>query len=598
MALAGLAILPAPFVSIWPDAVRDVSAALSLARGEAFPLRGAPMNFGPHLGPASIWLMAIPLWVSASFTSEALFVATFAALRFVLVWMLARRLGGTPLALAASAAMAFPTVAVFEWHVMFNPDFVAPLATASLVLLAWAHERHSRGLFLAAFAALGLAVQMHGTALFYLPVHAYVAWRSLPPGRDRRLVLAGGLSAVFAWFLPVLWADHAWQAEEWRTLASAAAAGAQGVRPRDLLVVLQAAYWDIPHAAGEAYGRALGVPHGAWDALMWMALFGAAVGALAALWRPQPGRRAFGAVLGLLLMAWICTLGARVITPFWQCYFLLPLSALAMGGAFAALLAMPHAAGKALGALALLACIAMHAIAALGAVAVGKSGRLDASLRLLGDLHHPHAGDVTPSMWARHMRVVGAAARDDIARTACAAHAPVGAHGDLAYEWAGSTGLDFRLHCPAGEGAMQLFEAPGALQWTILTIEEARRLGREPVMRTGGIAVLPVRRSLHPPAPRAIERDWYYFERLRDRRPAQLVALEAATSGSEAILVQRLKPFDSRWEGLRVEADGQPVAAAIATFASFVFVAPGPGPHRWTIAFTTDAPQWVDVDVL
>src|SRR5437868_6900459 len=136
--------LPAAYVTLWPDTVRDLTASLALARGEAIPLVGpGPINFGPYAGPAWIWLQAPPLVFFPSFVATSLYVALVASLKFPALFELGRRLSGARLGICMAAAAAFPTFAVYQWIMFFHPNWVEALVTATLIVLLIADQRRS-----------------------------------------------------------------------------------------------------------------------------------------------------------------------------------------------------------------------------------------------------------------------------------------------------------------------------------------------------------------------------------------------------------------------------------------------------------------------
>ena len=161
---------------------------------------------------------------------------------------------------------------------------------------------------------------------------------------------------------------------------------------------------------------------------------------------------------------------------------------------------------------------------------------------------------------------------------------------------AASTGMDFRLHCPAKKpDVFILGSAPGARGLTAAALGDAKTLGKDAGTRLKGLTGLPVRRVLHPSEGRRIDRQWDYFERLRDRQPMTKFHLAFSTAPGEAFMVYRLKPFDSRWEGFRVLRAGVAVPPTLSTYNSWIYASDGI--TDWRVEFETDAPQWVDVHV-
>ena len=584
--LAGLvlaACLPAPHVALWPDPVRDLSASLDLARGERVPLAGPPINFGPHLGPAWTWLQALPLLVAHSLAAVSVFVALVGAFKLVLLYLLGRQLSGPRLGLCFVAAATFPSIAAYQWHVFFHPNWVEAAIVASLAMSVSAVRAASIARLYAAAALLGLAIQMHPTALFYLPFVLF-ALGSIARGRARLLHGVGALATIGAWFLPLPFAGEVPHAQLAQAGAGRIGAGLAAFQPAKVLTVLHTAHVEVPLAIGETY--AAWMPAWAWKAFLLLFAAVAAAGFVLALARRGEGARAPLALLALLLLAgWAIATAVRDYTSFYLCYFLLPLTAIVMG------LALDRAASSAFAPLRALAWAAMGAsilsFVATAATAPRVLGAFvfESRLPYLTNLQSPAPGAV-------RTRIAGAAARDRVAAMACEAGGAT-FHGDLAHAFGGSMRVDFRLHCPQRAAAMRLLGPVTGRAWTAIGVREALVLGRSGNGTFRGLALYPVKSAPHPPAGRAIEADWYHFEQLRDREPLQRVTLAFPSAPGEALMIARLKPFAASWKLLRVERDGAPAAALLETYNSAVYA--GTGAHRWLVEFETDAPQWVDV---
>src|SRR5260221_5169726 len=200
-------VVPAPFATLWPDTVRDASASLALARGEAFPLAGPSINFGPSLGPAWIWVQSVPFLFGASLAAASVYVAVLASLKFGFYYGLGRTLSGERLGVCLAVAAALPSIAVFQWVVFFHPDVVESAIAAALFVGAVALKRKSVALVYLSAAVLGIAVQFHPTALFYYPLVLFALLRTVD--RKSRLVLhaAGTVLMIAVWFAPTVTAD-------------------------------------------------------------------------------------------------------------------------------------------------------------------------------------------------------------------------------------------------------------------------------------------------------------------------------------------------------------------------------------------------------
>jgi hypothetical protein len=583
--------LPSPYATLWPDTVRDLSASLAFARGQSFPLAGPPINFGPHMGPAWIWLQALPLVFFSSLTAVSVYVALVASLKFLLLFELGRAASGPRLGICLAAAAAFPSVLVFHWIVFFHPDWVEAAIVAGLLALLMADQRRSTGLLYAGVALLGLAIQIHPTAAFYLPLAAWIRFRQ----GARGLKLAGSLAVMLAivaiWFAPLLWAT----AQERGSLGAAAdrvALGTQSLSLDAVATVLRSAYIDLPLAVGETYGVAGGLPLAVWQVGLALVDFVVIVGAILRLRDAgRSGRRLFAGLFVLLLAAWVIATGIRTYTSFYLVYFLFPLSAIFMGLALDSTLTSRWATLRGAGWGAVGFLVLSFAVAAVGACNLGEGGLIDSRVPALGDLRHPGKDPVRGSL-------VGAAARDSFARMACAQSAStVSLHGDIAYVLAASTGLDLRVHCPASKTRFLLLGKEPGLQFTALPAAVIEALHVERGTAHGAIQSVPVVEAIHPPEGRPIEPDWYQFDELRDRRALTHVKLEFEASPAGALMIYRLKPFDSQWRLLRVEYAGAAVEPAFTTYNNSIYrvKAQAAANSKWVVEFDTDAPQWVDV---
>jgi hypothetical protein len=573
--------LPSPYVTLWADTVRDLGASLSLARGQSIPLTGpGPINFGPYAGPAWVWLQALPLFAWPSFVATSVFVAIVGSLKFPLLYELGRRAAGARLGICLAVAAAYPTFAAYQWIMFYHPNWVETCVTATLVLFLVADQRKSLRLAYAGAAMLGLAVQIHTTTLFYLPVGALVLHRIGVRGPRLVAHFAAMCAVVAAWFIPVFFAPPAARG----TLQGATqrvAADMMGFDVGAVFTVLRTAYVDIPLAVGETY--ATNVPPAAWAAGLAIVAAAGAIG-----FARQVRRNGFVmlAIAAALLAAWVIAAAVRSYTSFYLAYFLLPLSAIVLGASLEGALASPSRWVRALSATAMALLVASFIVSALGARSVGRSGLLDTRLLAMGDLKHPV-----------DMRVAGviasSAARDSFARDACSRAGPVYLHGELAYAVSSTMGLDFRMHCPGRPFAI-LGAEPGA-HLAALPVVAAAALGIAHGAAHRGLRVMNVARAIYPVEGRPIGSKWDYFEELRDRVPPRSERLDFETGARQLVAIHRFKPFDSLWR-LSVERDGVAVKPVYETFNSWVYAGDAPG--KWRVEFETDAPQWVDVYLL
>jgi hypothetical protein len=583
LALMACAVLPFREATLLPDTVRDLGASLRLARGQDWPLVGPAINFGPPLGPAWVWLQAVPLLFSKSLAAVSLYVATVASLKYWLLYRLGREWNGPRLGIAIAVSAAFPSLAVYQWHMMFHPNWVESAIAAALLVALLAARRRSVTLWYVACVVLGLAVQLHPTAIFYLPV-VMLALRRIERNRARYLIHAlGATLAIAVWFAPLAFLERVDQGKGIGAVASGIEAGLRTFRFIDLATVLRTAYFEIPLSIGDTYAPYAGVPRLAWRLLLACASLGMGAGALAIMAAGSKRTRlTAAAILCALAVAWMVVCAVRTYTPFYLCYFLLPMSASLMGLALDRAMSSSSPLIRLSGTASVVATVACAAIASIGAVRMAHTGEITSRLPLMGDLRHPEPGTL-------RARLAGVAARDEIAGYLCRHGGEVAVHGDLAFALAASTNLDIELHCP-GRTEVSIMGSGG---WTILSNAEASRLGRKSALAFRGLLLFPVTAAYPPGNARPIERTWYQFDELHDARPMTHFAADFSTAPGEAVMVLRIKP-SARWENFRISHNGVAAQPVSSTWDSQVYVG-AQGRNDWHVEFDSNAPHWVDI---
>jgi hypothetical protein len=343
---------------------------------------------------------------------------------------------------------------------------------------------------------------------------------------------------------------------------------------------------------GETYGAAGGIPLTVWKLGLAIVAISVAYGAMRRiLMGGDEGRWLFTGLVVLLASAWLIAVAVRTLTSFYLVYFVFPLSAIVMGAALDGALASARAWIRAIAGTAVVFLVLSLGATAAGVRVVGEAAFIDSRILALGDLMHPGTASARGSF-------ATAAARDSLAHMACAQAEPVfTVHGEFAYTLAASTGLDLRIHCPASKTKFVLMGKQPGPHVTALPAAAIEALGIRGARPHRGLYSLPVAATIHPDEGRAIEADWYYFERLRDPKALAKVSLAFPASPGGLMMIYRLKPFTSQWRLLRVEFGGLPVEPAFTTYDSALYrarsgAAPG---AAWTVEFETDAPQWVDV---
>jgi hypothetical protein len=579
---------PAAYVTIWPDTVRDLGASLLLARDGKIPLTGpGPINYGPYAGPAWIFLQAAPLLFSASYVATSVYVAIVASLKFPALYELGRRLSGRTLGLCMAIAAAYPSFWVWQWICFYHVNWIEASASVTLILFLIADQRRSLAWLYAAIAVLGLAVQIHTTTLFYFPLAALVLYRIGGRGPRLALHLIAMAAVILLWFVPVFFAPPV----ERGTLGGAThriASDLSRFSVHDLATAFTTAWFDYPVAVGQVYVGRTEIASTAWHAglvVVWLAI---AAGAILRFRKTQH-RRLFACTLALLAVAWIVGVGVRSYTSFYLLYFLLPITAIATGLCLDSTLSV--AGWRAVG-YAACSFLALSLLgAAYGARSVGRSGVVDSRLVGLGNLSHP----VEAPIRATFMSV---AARDDLARVACALRATrVTLHGELAYALSISQGLDYKLHCPESVDRFTVFGLEGDAHLAALPEAIVPALGILQPHPERGLRLISSVRPIYPPQGRSFEKRFSYFEHLDDRKPMQVVVVDFETQPQQIVAVYRHKPFDSHWVNFSVTQQHGAAVPASTTFNSWLYRT-GDQTQQWRVQVETDAPQWIEVFVL
>lgn len=200
IALAASLRLGAPGISEFKlDEARLSLLSLDMARGVDFPLLGIGSSVGIPNTPVSVWLFAIPYWLSADPTIATLFVGLLNVIAVILTWWVTRRYFGPWAGLAAALLYAAsPWGAIYSrkiWAQNLLPPFV--LLTVWTGLGGFVDEgRRDRWRWqLAHVALLAITVGIHYGAASLVPLTVWLIWlgrRTL----SRRTWIALGVGAV------------------------------------------------------------------------------------------------------------------------------------------------------------------------------------------------------------------------------------------------------------------------------------------------------------------------------------------------------------------------------------------------------------------
>jgi hypothetical protein len=585
-------VAPYAWATLPGDTVRDLLQARAIARGDDLPTVGPPINSSVQLGPVWWYLAALPMLFTSGTVGAMLFTGALGAAKFPLAYVCGTRLESRRFGLCFAMALALPSVAVYQWVLPMHPGLVeAALLLALACVLRYATGERLRWLCAAALA-LGFAVQLHPTAVFYVPLLA--AWllfrrRGRLGERLARTVIAMLLTSV--WFWPTLASDfRATAREQW---TARGADGAAHATLDSVTSVARALFIELPYAIGGSHLATSGRPTVAALALL-LTLAAALLAGLTVI--AFRGRRELR--VRVLLAAALFVAGLSIVSTmrsyvsFYTVYFLLPLIAFVAAASLDSLLASRAALLRVLGAAGLAAALCSHVVASWRAIEHGRDAFLHSALPALGDLRNAEPTAMRVSLYP-----VGT--RSAVGRALCRWGPDVTLHGDLAYRDAGSFSLDTLLACdrsirptlggrePASPDAHHVGFSRGVL----------RALGRSPQEWLGRFGVMPPVALAHPALGPRAGTTFSYFEQAPDRGAVQRITLTLEVPSDATVVVYNYKPFDSRLTVVRMSADNAVLLPVLQTVEGAFYRAQdgARAAVRWTAEIETDVPQWVDV---
>jgi len=192
--LAAVLRMGAPGVSEFKRDEANLSQlALDLARGRSFPLLGIGSSVGLPNAPVSVYLFAIPFFLSSDPTLATLFVGLLNVIGVGMTWALARRYYGPAAALTAALLYA-----VSPWGVIFSrkiwaQDLLPPFVIATLASGLLGFIEGKRWAQFVHLPLLALTLQIHYGAFVLLPLTALM----IAFGRRR-------LTRAFVWSVALL----------------------------------------------------------------------------------------------------------------------------------------------------------------------------------------------------------------------------------------------------------------------------------------------------------------------------------------------------------------------------------------------------------
>ncbi len=295
-----------PLAEFNGDQAWVVNRAYDLVTRGDLPLVGIGSSVGPPQGPLELYLLALPLLLSADPLVATAFVGLLQVLAVVGTYFLAARYFGRPVGLTAAALFVANPFAIHHARKIWTPDLL-PLFTVLFCFALFAAVIERRRWLLAVAWALAAALCMiHVSGVLMLPVllvATALSWRRSgwrPP--------AVGALLAFLVTLPYLYADLRQGFDGLRRLAIASAGGQTVVDLRSLELVVGLATTrfvaDLRRAAADTPLATL------LDVVDVLAISLLAVGLALSAWRAGAGiwRRRGAATEGweayLLLLLW------------------------------------------------------------------------------------------------------------------------------------------------------------------------------------------------------------------------------------------------------------------------------------------------------
>jgi hypothetical protein len=590
-----------------PDGTRDLAASLAIARGERLPIDGPAIDLRFHLSALWLYLQAVPLLVSTRFAAVGVFVGLLAAAKLVFAYRLGTLIADRRLGVLCALAAALPSVAAYQSLYLLHPALVETCVWAAFLAAAAALATPRIGLVYLCALAIGVGIQVHPTAAFYVALPwCVLAMRRAAFGRIALHACALVLP-IAAPFVPQLVAAALGVAPAGDTMSLA------GIPPppappiaaalRDTPALALAAFWTIPRL----------VLTDAWSPLVGFAAARAiAVAALAvvhatAAWGALHARRLAPPLRGLLAASVAGTLvgvaivsAMRIVVGYYALYFLLPLAALGWALALHAatvrvqstIVASRLEVAPLAPALSVLLFV-MALAPAMGAWHRNAAGEID---QYVGGL-----SDVRKVDDARARVVdVSLLTHDRLASWLCNALAdprPLVLHGDLAFAERASFGADLAMRCPRearlpwmlGRDVAGAAAAP--MHWLGVPGAAAAAIGRAPERKVGELALFPVVDVRQPHDAHPLDRRWRYYETVESRQPAAVLRESFLPSAGRHLAVSRMQPWATTHE-IDVRCAGHALVPVYATLTLTIFAL---ADAACELALTTDVPDTVEV---
>lgn len=463
------------------DVARDLFWAIEIAQGRAWPLIGPPVGTFEVLSAIWYYVAAIAALGSSSMTAYFAWLGALAALKFVLMYRVARHWLDARFAANVVVAATLPGIGSYQLFGISHTQFVELTiwAMALFVLRLRASPTSARDA-LALGASAALALHAHPTAVIVLP-WAAVGLLTLPARYRLRATLLA-ISAVIVVFLPLFVAMSA------GTPTSAEnTAGASVLRGSiaGLLPLLQNLFWFQ-----SAYIVETTLPS-RWVASMWLPIWIllltlSALGALlAALDRRL--RVSLWATVVTLLGVLVAVGLLRNHTPFYMLYVaLVPLTVLFALG-WTAL--RNYRFGSVVATTLASIVFVLHIAVCMGYASQARTGLIASRLPLHSDMKDTNT--------TTHVESASAApTHDAVSAWLCTRSRPVALHGDLAATYDIGLGQQRFFYCP-NRGVVA---TAGGFDnaWTGLPIPVWRGLSLAPTVTLGSYGLMPASQVISP----------------------------------------------------------------------------------------------------
>ena len=588
--LAGLALLylaTIPFAITHLDLARDVSTALAIARGEAFPLQGPIFAGRIHLGPIWYYLLALPLAMTSSWMVAVAWIGILGSLKLPLAYAVGVRLQDRETGLLLAILMLLPGWITFETLLPLHTSLVAT-CTLLFVLALLRYAANARP------ADLGLAGLAYALALHAHPSTfglGFILLVVVVQGLLRRSLSLAAFACLMAGaalpFLPYLVAQVRTDFPDWRQaaqyLADDRSVGSAAALPELLYGIVVKG----PLTLGRAFMSDL------WGATFvtvgiavtaWIAGLGGACFALAR--NVQRARIAAGAIATLIAASTVVLV--RSWTPYYMVFVIWIFAAITLALGMRALCAVAALRRVVAGLAALM--VVWIAVTQVVIAHTLTEGAYRFAFFPLFDVKRADSA-------AGPMPFVPAFAMSSSGRWLCAASAPH-VHGSYEVHLLHSYAVEAILRCGRVAGITLGGEAgDGAAQWSGVSRRIRSALPMTTSTELGPVGLARVAQVIHPTTGSPIPESIHYPPASGTFGAPYVNAIEFDASAGEVVLVTNAYFAFNLDPTIIAFANGKPVAAAAQDRVSTAYacVECGAKPVHWRLEVTTSAFYRIDI---